>query len=89
MSITTERKKEIIEEFKVSENDTGSSEVQIAILTHRIRALTEHMKEHKKDYHTRRGLLKLVGTRHRLQKYLKSVDGDKYQALIEKLGLRR
>ena len=89
MSITVERKKELIEEFKTSENDTGSSEVQIALLTERIKNLTEHMKEHKKDFHTRRGLLKLVGSRQRLQKYLKSVDKERYQILISKLGLRR
>ncbi len=89
MSVTAERKQELINEFKTSENDTGSSQVQIAILTERIRNLTEHMREHKHDFHTRRGLLKLVGTRQRLQKYLKGKNLGAYQDLISKLGLRR
>lgn len=89
MSITAERKKEVIETYKVSANDTGSAEVQIALLTERINNLTAHMQQHKKDFHTRRGLLKLVGMRQRLQKYLKATDLERYNTLIKKLGLRR
>lgn len=86
--ITKEEKQEIINEFKVNENDTGSTEVQIAILTHRIRSLTEHLKTHKKDHHSRRGLLKMVGTRRGLLKYLRESNIDGYRELIQKLGIR-
>lgn len=82
-------KQEIIKEFQIKEGDTGSAEVQIAILTDRIARLTEHLKEHKKDYHTRRGLLKLVGRRRRFLKYLEKNDFDRYKAIITKLKLRR
>lgn len=87
--LTKEEKKAIIDEYKISENDTGSTEVQIAILTHRIRSLTEHLKTHKKDHHSRRGLLKMVGTRRGLLQYLREKDIDKYRELIDKLELRR
>jgi small subunit ribosomal protein S15 len=89
MALTNERKREIIEEFKTREGDTGSPEVQIAILTHRINELNAHLKEHKKDHHSRRGLLKMVGQRRNLLNYLKNKDISRYRALIEKLGLRR
>lgn len=82
-------KQEIIKEFQIKEGDTGSAEVQIAILTDRIAGLTEHLKVHKKDYHTRRGLLKLVGRRRRFLKYLEKNDFDRYKAIITKLKLRR
>ncbi|MCP4727474.1 MAG: 30S ribosomal protein S15, partial [bacterium] len=82
-------KKEIIDRFKLSENDTGSSEVQIALLSHRITYLTEHFKVHKKDHHSRRGLLKLVGQRRRLLKYLKSKDIERYRKIIGELGIRK
>ncbi len=86
--ITKEEKQQIIDEFKVNENDTGSTEVQIAILTHRIRTLTEHLQTHKKDHHSRRGLLKMVGTRRGLLKYLREKNIDEYRELIQKLGIR-
>ena len=89
MSITAERKTELIGEFKQSENDTGSTEVQVAILTSRILTLTEHFKEHKKDNHSRRGLLKMVSRRRRLLDYLMRNDHARYDALIKRLGLRR
>jgi small subunit ribosomal protein S15 len=89
MAITQERKKQLIEEFKIHENDTGSPEVQIAILTENIQNLTEHLRDHKKDHHSRRGLLKMVGQRRRLLAYLKKKDVQRYSALIERLGLRR
>jgi small subunit ribosomal protein S15 len=82
-------KKKIIETHARSEGDTGSPEVQVALLTHRINYLTEHLKEHKHDHHSRRGLLLLVGQRRRLLNYLQRVDISRYRALIEKLGLRR
>ncbi len=82
-------KSEIIDQYKIHEKDTGSSEVQIALLTDRINHLTEHFKIHKKDFHSRRGLLKLVGQRRRLLNYLKQKDLDKYRNLIKSLGLRR
>ncbi len=82
-------KQEIIEKFRIHENDTGSPEVQIAILTHQIRHLTEHLKVHKKDFHSRRGLLKMVGQRRRLLNYVKGKDIDRYRKLINELGLRR
>ena len=89
MVLLTEAKKEIIDRFKLSENDTGSSEVQIALLSHRITYLTEHFKVHKKDHHSRRGLLKLVGQRRRLLKYLKSKDAERYLKIIGELGIRK
>ena len=89
MSITAERKTELIGEFKQSESDTGSPEVQVAILTSRILTLTEHFKEHKKANHSRRGLLKMVSRRRRLLDYLMRNDQARYDALIKRLGLRR
>ena len=89
MSITPERKQELIREFARSEGDTGSPEVQVAILTERINNLTEHFKRHHKDNHSRRGLLKLVSQRRKLLDYLKRKDESRYQELIERLGLRR
>ncbi len=88
MTISKERKAELIKEFGKDEHDSGSAEVQVAILTDRIRELTEHMKVHKKDYHTRRGLLMLVGRRRRLLVYIKKRSVEDYRALIAKLGLR-
>ena len=88
MTISKERKAELIREFGKSDNDSGSPEVQVAILTDRIRELTEHMKVHKKDFHTRRGLLMLVGRRRRLLGYIKKRNVEDYRALIAKLGLR-
>jgi small subunit ribosomal protein S15 len=89
MSITAARKSELINEFKQGDGDTGSPEVQVAILTDRIVTLTEHFKEHKKDNHSRRGLLKMVSKRRRLLDYLKDKDEARYQDLIKRLGLRR
>ena len=89
MSITGERKIELIEEFAQKSSDTGSPEVQVAVLTERISNLTEHFKAHKKDVHSRRGLLMMVSKRRRLLDYLKSKDEDRYQKLIERLNLRR
>lgn len=89
MAITNERKTEIINEFKTHENDTGSAEVQIAVLTAEIQALNEHLKVHKKDHHSRRGLLKMVGKRRNLLNYLRNKDIASYRELIQKLGLRR
>ena len=89
MSITTESKKDIIGEFATKENDTGSPEVQVAILSKRITNLTEHLKVHKKDFHSRRGLLVMVGQRRRLLDYLSNKDSDRYQTLIKRLDLRR
>jgi len=89
MALTQERKQQIIQEFKTHENDTGSPEVQIAILTEDIQNLTEHLRIHKKDHHSRRGLLKMVGQRRKLLAYLKKKDVNRYSALIERLGLRR
>ena len=87
--LVTEKKQEIINEFKKHESDTGSPEVQIAILTARITYLTEHFKTHKKDHHSRRGLLKLVGQRRRLLDYLKGKELNRYKTVIERLGIRR
>ena len=84
-----EHKEEIIQEHQTHEGDTGSPEVQVAVLTQRIGHLTEHLREHKHDYHSRRGLLKMVGRRRRLLKYLQKKDVERYRALISKLGLRR
>ena len=89
MSITVEEKARLIKEYATKENDTGSPEVQVAILSSRIATLTEHFKGHKKDNHSRRGLLKLVALRRKLLDYLKSKDEARYNALIAKLGLRR
>ena len=87
--LTQEAKQEIIQKYAVHEGDTGSPEVQIAVLTARIVYLTEHLKEHKKDHHSRRGLLKMVGHRRRLLAYLNSVDIERYRAIVAKLGLRK
>jgi small subunit ribosomal protein S15 len=84
-----DRKKEIIKDFQVHDKDTGSPEVQIAILSARIKYLTEHFKVHKKDHHSRRGLLKLVGQRRRLLDYLKGKNVEKYRKVIERLGIRK
>ena len=84
-----QNKQETIEEHRTHEGDTGSSEVQVAVLTRRIAHLTEHLREHKHDYHSRRGLLKMVGQRRRLLKYLQRKDVERYRALIARLGLRR
>jgi small subunit ribosomal protein S15 len=89
MSITSERKQALINDFATTGGDTGSPEVQVAILTERIRNLTEHFQTHKKDNHSRRGLLKLVSTRRTLLDYVKSKDAARYRALIERLGIRR
>ncbi len=89
MAQTTEKKKEIIEQFKTHETDTGSCEVQIALLTNRIKYLTEHFQTHAKDHHSRRGLLKLVGQRRNLLKYLQKKDIGKYRTLIQELGIRK
>ena len=87
--MTTERKQEIIEKYRRDEKDTGSSEVQIALLTERINELTEHLKVHVKDNHSRRGLLKMVGKRRNLLNYLSKKDIQRYRDIIEKLGLRK
>ncbi|MEA1967512.1 MAG: 30S ribosomal protein S15 [Thermodesulfobacteriota bacterium] len=89
MVLQVEKKEDMIEQFKLHESDTGSPEVQVALLTHRISYLTEHVKEHKKDHHSRRGLLILVGRRRSLLDYLKKKDIARYRSLIEKLGLKR
>lgn len=89
MAQTAEKKKELIEKFKIHETDTGSCEVQIALLTERIQYLTEHFKTHAKDHHSRRGLLKLVGQRRNLLKYLQKKDIAKYRSLIQELGIRK
>jgi small subunit ribosomal protein S15 len=89
MSLTAEKKREISSRFGKGENDTGSTEVQIALLTERINHLTEHMREHTKDHHSRRGLLMLVGQRRRFLNYLQKKDLDRYRELIKELGLRR
>ena len=88
MAVSKERKAEVIKEFGKDANDSGSAEVQVAILTERIRELTEHVKVHKKDHHTRRGLLMLVGKRRRLLSYIKERDIENYRQLIAKLGIR-
>jgi small subunit ribosomal protein S15 len=89
MAITKERKNELINEFKTHEGDTGSPEVQIAILTENINTLNDHLRTHKKDHHSRRGLLKMVGKRRNLLAYLRNKDVSRYRDLINKLGLRR
>ncbi|MEX0759883.1 MAG: 30S ribosomal protein S15 [Tistlia sp.] len=89
MSITAERKQALIDEYATKSGDTGSPEVQVAILTERIKNLTEHMQTHKKDFHSRRGLLVMVGQRRRLLDYVKKKDHGRYEGLIQRLGLRR
>ncbi len=89
MSITAERKTEVVREYARHEGDTGSPEVQVAILSERIINLTEHLKTHKKDFHSRRGLLIMVGQRRRLLDYVKTRDQSRYDTLIQRLGLRR
>lgn len=89
MSLTVEKKREIVERFGKGENDTGSTEVQIALLTERINHLTEHLRAHTKDHHSRRGLLMLVGQRRRLLRYLQRRNLESYRSLIGQLGLRR
>ena len=89
MSITNERKAELMKEYAIKDGDTGSPEVQVAILTERIVTLTEHFKTHKKDNHSRRGLLKMVSTRRSLLDYVKGKDTKRYEGLIKRLGLRR
>ena len=89
MAFVAEQKKTLLKEFQTKEKDTGSPEVQVALLTERIRYLTDHFKMHKKDHHSRRGMLKLVGQRRRLLDYLKKKDVDRYRNLISRLGLRR
>ncbi|MCK5784500.1 MAG: 30S ribosomal protein S15 [Desulfobacterales bacterium] len=89
MVLTAENKKDTINKFRIHESDTGSPEVQIALLTNRITYLTEHVKVHKKDHHSRRGLLILVGRRRRLLKYIQHKDVERYKEVIEGLGLRR
>lgn len=89
MALTAEEKKTILAEYGLHESDTGSAEAQVALLSKRIADLTEHLKQHKHDHHTRRGLLGLVGKRRRLLRYLQTVDINRYRSLIERLGLRR
>lgn len=89
MSITADRKQELIKEYAIKADDTGSPEVQVAILTERINNLTDHFKSHKKDNHSRRGLLKMVSQRRRLLDYVKSKSDERYQGLITRLGIRR
>ena len=89
MSIEAEKKTQVIKDFSRDANDTGSPEVQVAVLTERIKNLTEHMGTHKKDFHSRRGLLAMVSKRRRLLDYLKNKDQSRYEALIQRLGLRR
>ncbi|MEA2429697.1 MAG: small subunit ribosomal protein [Thermoleophilaceae bacterium] len=89
MTLTTDQKREVVQQFGKSAEDTGSPEVQIALLTRRINHLTEHLREHKHDHHSRRGLLMLVGQRRRLLNYLQRKDLDRYRGLIQELGLRR
>ncbi len=89
MPLNTEKKQDIIKEYKTHDSDTGSPEVQIALLSERIKDLTEHFKVHKKDHHSRRGLLMLVGQRRKLLDYLKSHNKERYEKIIERLGLRK
>ena len=89
MSITAERKTELLAEYATGKGDTGSPEVQVAILSERITNLTDHLKTHKKDHHSRRGLLMMVGQRRRMLDYLKGKEESRYQTLIQRLGLRR
>jgi small subunit ribosomal protein S15 len=89
MSVADIKKSEIVSNFQRAEGDTGSPEVQVALLTARVNELTDHFKEHKKDHHSRRGLLRMVSRRRKLLDYLKRINPDSYRALIEKLGLRK
>lgn len=89
MALVPEKKQELVQKFKRHDSDTGSPEVQVALLTERITYLTEHFKTHKKDHHSRRGLLKLVGQRRRLLDYLRSNDQGRYKTLIDQLGIRK
>lgn len=89
MSITAERKQSLIKEFARKDGDTGSPEVQVAVLSERIKNLTDHLQQHEKDFHSRRGLLVMVGQRRRLLDYLKRADEKRYQELVQRLGLRR
>lgn len=89
MTLGLDKKKDIIQSYKTNDKDTGSPEVQIALLSARIQYLTEHFKSHKKDHHSRRGLLKMVGQRRRLLDYLKKKDVERYRSIIQRLGIRR
>ncbi len=89
MPLPLEKKRNLIEQFRVHDGDTGSPEVQIALLTERINGLTEHFKQHTKDHHSRRGLLMLIGKRRSLLEYLRNKDPERYRGIIEKLGIRR
>ena len=89
MNVTKEKKTELIKGYRVHDRDSGSPEVQIALLTERINSLTPHFKEHKKDHHSRRGLLQLVGSRRRLLDYLRKVDNERYKTMIDRLNLRK
>ena len=89
MALVQETKQQLIKDFQIHENDTGSPEVQIALLTNRINYLNEHLKVHKKDHHSRRGLLKMVGQRRALLDYLQKTDFERYRAVVTRLGLRR
>lgn len=89
MSITAVRKRDLVEEYRINDSDTGSAEVQIAVLTERIVNLTEHFKEHKKDHHSRRGLLQLVSRRRKLLDFLRNTEINRYREIIKRLGLRR
>jgi small subunit ribosomal protein S15 len=89
MPVPTEKKQSLIDQYRLHDKDTGSPEVQIALLTERINGLTEHFKTHSKDHHSRRGLLKLIGQRRGLIDYLKKSDAERYRSIIEKLGIRR
>ncbi len=89
MSLSKGRKLELVSSFRVHDRDTGSPEIQIALLTERINSLTPHFKSHKKDHHSRRGLLKLVGSRRRLLDYLKKIDTNRYQGVLERLSIRK
>ncbi|MBS4031396.1 MAG: 30S ribosomal protein S15 [Clostridiales bacterium] len=89
MTMDAVRKQDLISQFKLHDNDTGSPEVQIALLTERINYLTEHLKEHKKDHHSRRGLLKMVGQRRAMLNYLKKIDADRYRTILVRLKLRK
>ncbi len=89
MSTTAQQKQDIIKEYQIDKNDTGSPEVQVALLTERINYLSEHMQEHKKDFHSRRGLLAMVANRRKLLDYLKKQDEERYQKIIKSLGIRR
>jgi small subunit ribosomal protein S15 len=89
MSLSVEKKRSLIEQFRVHEGDTGSPEVQIALLTERVNSLTEHFKQHGKDHHSRRGLLMLIGKRRSLLEYLRTRNPERYRAIIDKLGIRR